>query len=53
MDWFFSCNALMFNVQKTPYGTSNQRLKNEGLPTSYKEQVVTLNYVKKCTTCTF
>jgi hypothetical protein len=27
----------MFNVQKNPYGACNQWLKNEGLPTSYKE----------------
>jgi len=35
----------MFNVQKNPYGASNQWLKNEGLLVSYKEQVVTLNYI--------
>jgi hypothetical protein len=35
----------MFNVKKNPYGASNQWFKNEGLPASYREQVVTLNYV--------
>lgn len=43
----------MFNVQINPYGACNQWLKNEGLPASYKKQVVTLNYIKKFTTCMF